>query len=39
MERTNLADDPEYAAIKTRLKALDPRTDGPKAPENPDPIE
>jgi hypothetical protein len=36
MEWTNLAGNPEYAEIKARLKALVPRTDEPKSPENPD---
>ena len=35
MEWTNLADNPEYAGIKARLKALVPQTEEPKAPENP----
>ena len=36
MEWTNLAGNPEYAEIKARLKALVPRTEEPKSPENPD---
>ena len=34
MEWTNLARNPEYAAIKERLKARVPRTNSPEAPSN-----
>ena len=36
MEWTNLASTPEYAGNKASLRAFVPRTDEPKAPENPD---
>ncbi len=36
LEWTNLASDPDHAPVKAHLKALVPRTEAPKAPENPD---